>query len=261
MHITDSIRFRLRAVSIHLIISLLILGLVIYIVKYLWYPYPHFKINGGFPGLRILVLVDLFAGPLVTFVLFNKNKKTKERMIDICLIAIIQLSLLGYGLIQIHKRKPVVMTIDYFGIARSATYQEIADQIDSFEQKTKTLDTQTKPPLVFIRKAKTQEEKEAVVAYLFVRGNGLTGAAFLYESTTSPDYIEQLKSASQNSSQSLLKRKPHIKTMISEYEKNNGSNFLYFPFYADEGKAILVLNDDGSFKEFIGVEKVDITDH
>ena len=67
----QSIKSRLSAAGIHFIESLVIISLLVTIVIMLWYPQPYFSASGGWQGLRIVALVDLVLGPLITFAIFE----------------------------------------------------------------------------------------------------------------------------------------------------------------------------------------------
>lgn len=112
-------RDKLKAFIIHLAISL-VLVLVAYIVMHLlWYPTPLFKATDAGKIFIMILLVDLILGPLLTFVVYKKNKKTL--CMDLTVIVLIQLSALGYGLYSIYQARPVwiAYTVDRFELVRA----------------------------------------------------------------------------------------------------------------------------------------------
>ncbi|MEJ2115130.1 MAG: type IV pilin accessory protein, partial [Gammaproteobacteria bacterium] len=76
-------------------ISAAIISFVFTLIFFIWYPRPYFQANGAWSVIRILILVDLVMGPLLTLVLFKKGKP--GLVLDLCLVAIIQLTALIYG--------------------------------------------------------------------------------------------------------------------------------------------------------------------
>ena len=56
---SGTIMTKLRAFAIHLAASILIFLAFLGMTFFVWYPMPHFEINGGWDVLRILAGVDL----------------------------------------------------------------------------------------------------------------------------------------------------------------------------------------------------------
>ena len=104
---------RLKASGIHLGISLVIALLAALLVFGLWYPYPYREISGGRELFFIVVIVDVILGPLITLAVFNRAKPWPELRRDLALVALIQLSALGYGLWTVFVARPVHMVFEY----------------------------------------------------------------------------------------------------------------------------------------------------
>jgi len=107
---------KIKAFSIHLVISAAVVGIVFVLIFFLWYPKPFFEANGAWIVLRILIGVDLIMGPLLTLIVYKKGKK--GLILDLCLIAAIQLTALTYGTSVIYGARPyyLVFTVDRFEI-------------------------------------------------------------------------------------------------------------------------------------------------
>jgi len=107
---------KIKAFSIHLAISATIVGIVFALIFFFWYPKPFFEANGAWTVLRILIGVDLIMGPLLTLILYKKGKK--GLVLDLCLIAAIQLTALTYGTSVIYGARPyyLVFVVDRFEI-------------------------------------------------------------------------------------------------------------------------------------------------
>lgn len=99
------IKNKLKAAGIHLLISLF-LALICFLVVYLvWYPNPLVKAT-GVGGLFLMMLgIDLILGPAFTFIVYKKFKKTLK--FDLCVIAIIQISAMVYGIYSMYEGRPV----------------------------------------------------------------------------------------------------------------------------------------------------------
>ncbi|MFN0162532.1 MAG: hypothetical protein ACKVQQ_14975 [Burkholderiales bacterium] len=102
---------RARAAGIHLGLSTLAVGILAAAMHAWWYPPPFFMIDGGWQVLRLIVLVDVVAGPLLTFVVFNRAKPELRR--DLSVIALLQVGAFIYGAWVMHAHRPAfVVQVD-----------------------------------------------------------------------------------------------------------------------------------------------------
>lgn len=103
------IKEKLTAAVIHGFISLLVGLLAAFIVFYIWYPSPLDQISKG-ANLFLLVLgVEICLGPLMSLVIYNTNKPRSELVRDYCIIGVIQLAALFYGLYSVALSRPVYL--------------------------------------------------------------------------------------------------------------------------------------------------------
>lgn len=111
---------------VHLAISLVIFSFVIFIVFFIWYPYPYYKNAGGTELFLLVFFIDLTIGPFLTFVVFNTKKQRSELVRDLAFIAVIQLAALAYGLHSTYKARPIFLVheVDRFKVV---TLAEIDD--------------------------------------------------------------------------------------------------------------------------------------
>jgi len=92
MHFTRSSAF-----VAHLIISLLVFSTLVLTMYFFWFPGELFFLDGGLEGLKLVAMVDLVLGPLLTILLIKPGKKKKLIAIDLSMIALLQLTALAYG--------------------------------------------------------------------------------------------------------------------------------------------------------------------
>ena len=97
-------RARLFAALIHLSASVLLIGLLAAGMWFALYPPPYFWIDGGWSVLRILILVDVILGPILTFVVFNRAKREWKR--DLAIIAAVQVLAFAYGAYTMERYRP-----------------------------------------------------------------------------------------------------------------------------------------------------------
>lgn len=111
-------RPRLRAASIHLALSAVVASLAAFLVFGLWYPRPYGEISGGSELFRLVVVVDVVLGPLITFAVFNRAKPLKELRRDLAIVVCLQLAGLAYGLWSVQQARPVYLVheIDRFRV-------------------------------------------------------------------------------------------------------------------------------------------------
>ena len=112
---------RFKAAGIHLVISLVIAALAAALVFYVWYPSPYGQLSGGRELFLILISVDVILGPLITLFIFNRAKPLRELRRDLAVVALIQLSALGYGMWTVFVARPVhlVFEVDRFRVVHA----------------------------------------------------------------------------------------------------------------------------------------------
>lgn len=96
---------RWKAASIHFLISALVLGSVVGLVVWRWYPPALFTMAKAGPLLGTLAAVDLVLGPLLTLVVYRAGKRGLK--LDLTVIALVQVAALAYGLWTLWQSRPV----------------------------------------------------------------------------------------------------------------------------------------------------------
>ena len=108
---------RLAAFGWHLAISCAIVAVVTVVVWLFWNPGPFFVHDGGLQMLRMLVLVDVVVGPMLTLLVFRRGKRELRR--DLAVIALLQLVALGYGVGVAYLYRPafaVLVEKNFFSV-------------------------------------------------------------------------------------------------------------------------------------------------
>lgn len=115
---------RLKAFLIHLLISACIAAAVIFVVFVVWYPAPLHTAVGVTQIFLILLAVDVVLGPLLTLLVYKVGKKTL--VMDLTVIALLQLSALGYGLSTVAEGRPawLVYGANRFELVRALDIDE-----------------------------------------------------------------------------------------------------------------------------------------
>jgi hypothetical protein len=127
-------RLRLKALLVHLLISTVIFLGVMAVVYWSWFPGALIKL-GALQGLAIVVLVDLVLGPLLTFIVFNPQKKSLK--FDLLVIALLQLAGLTYGLVQLESQRIVahVLMDDQLHIVHKAEMVEAGNTVTDIKER------------------------------------------------------------------------------------------------------------------------------
>jgi hypothetical protein len=122
---------KIPAFLIHFAISGLLVVTLAAAVYLIWYPSPYLEHDGARDILRIVILVDVVLGPLLTLVLFRRGKKGAAR--DVGIVATLQLVafVYGAGLIMIYRPAFLVYADDSFYVVR---WPEVAEQSKDHER-------------------------------------------------------------------------------------------------------------------------------
>ena len=99
---------KLKAFLIHLALSAVIISALVSLVIIFWFPSPFLGVTDFKDIALILIIIDLVLGPILTFVVFNPNKKSLK--FDLSVIATIQIMALSYGLYMLYLTHPVYIT-------------------------------------------------------------------------------------------------------------------------------------------------------
>ncbi len=92
---------KLKAALIHLGLSILLVGLSIGSIIFFFFPTLFIGISDFKEVASIIISVDLILGPLLTFVVFQPQKKTLK--FDLSVIAAVQMSALVYGAFALYR--------------------------------------------------------------------------------------------------------------------------------------------------------------
>ena len=123
-------KFRLKAFSLHLLGSASALTLILGTLYFGWYRWPGWRLADATTVVVVLVGVDLVLGPLMTFIIANKNKSRRELTRDIGIIVAVQVCALIYGSASLWSGRPL-----YYAFSVNILQMVQAYDIDSHESK------------------------------------------------------------------------------------------------------------------------------
>lgn len=102
--------FRIKAFLIHASVSIIIALICLYVVFFLWHPYPLAKAVGVVDIFILMITIDTILGPMLTLLLAREGKKGLK--FDLSLVILLQLSALTYGIHSILNNRPVWIAFD-----------------------------------------------------------------------------------------------------------------------------------------------------
>src|SRR5580698_2143194 len=100
-------RFRIKAFSLHLASSAIVLTLILGALYLGWYRWPGWHLTEVTQVVLIMVCVDVVLGPTLTFIIANQKKSRRELTRDIGIIVTIQLCALIYGSASLWNGRPL----------------------------------------------------------------------------------------------------------------------------------------------------------
>lgn len=132
-------RIRVRAALIHLAGSILVAALAATLVFTLWYPWPYRIVSGGSELFALLVSVDVVLGPLITLAIFDRRKPWVSLRRDLCVVVLLQVIALGYGLHTTFIARPVVLALEGNRFRAVQSLGVVAEELPSAPEPLRTL--------------------------------------------------------------------------------------------------------------------------
>jgi hypothetical protein len=121
-------RFRLKAVGLHLSASACVLSLILGTLYFGWYSWPGWYLTDVSHVVIVMAGVDVVVGPLLTFVIARASKPRRELVRDISMIVAVQLVALIYGTVSLWNGRPL-----YYAYSETVLQLVQAYDIDSEE--------------------------------------------------------------------------------------------------------------------------------
>jgi hypothetical protein len=101
---------RYSAFGVHIGMSAFLVGMAAIVVFIYLYPELLAYVSGVHEIFLMLFLIDVVLGPLITLIIFNKQKKELRR--DLAIIGLIQVVALVYGMSVIYGARPVFVVFN-----------------------------------------------------------------------------------------------------------------------------------------------------
>ena len=241
--LSKNILTRFKATSIHLTISILAFIIILYFIIFHWFPDPHFKVNGGWQGVRIMIFVDFVLGPCLTLILFNPTKSKKAIIFDLSIITMIQISAFTWGVYAVHSQRPIGLTFSQLTRTIYPILQEELEIQGKTPYDLQQISSAGKPPVFFAREAVTEEEQAGVFSYEFIEGIPDYKLTFLLEPAS--DHIDELFNASLEKTRLPPKSFKDIRHNYLEDNNLDENDLAFVPFEGRYGYSLLVFDRTG----------------
>ena len=126
----------LRAAALHFSLTVLVAIVVSVLVFFVWYPWPFYEMVPGKSLFWLVIGIDVVCGPLLTLVLWNPAKSSRELFLDLSIVALIQLAALIYGIHNVYQARPVhvVFEVDRLRLvtASEIDHADLAQALPAF---------------------------------------------------------------------------------------------------------------------------------
>jgi hypothetical protein len=148
---------RWKAAGFHLLVSLIVILAVSAAMIGSWYGIELFSLMGAGRLIAVLAIINVLAGPFLTWVVFKPGKK--HLRLDLAIIVLLQVGFLAWGLHFMWKSRPVFLVgvLDRFELV-FADELEREDLADGRRPEYRTLPA-TRPRLVGAELGSTPEER------------------------------------------------------------------------------------------------------
>ncbi|MGI9259800.1 MAG: TfpX/TfpZ family type IV pilin accessory protein [Gammaproteobacteria bacterium] len=238
-----------NAFLLHLSVSALVVGAICAVIFYFWYPAPYFDAKGAGGVLRVLVGVDLILGPALTLILYKPRKP--GLLLDLSVIAAIQLGALIYGTTVIFQERPyyAVFAVDRFEVI---AYRDAdASMIKHDALRTKPL----RGPILAV--ASLPEDPAAFQRLLEETVfEGQPDIQYRPEYWDPYDVSSDVVARRARSLATLVEEKPETEVSISRFARSlerNVSDFSYVPLVGKDRSFVFVI-------DAVTAEPIDIID-
>jgi hypothetical protein len=121
-----AMKFRLKALGLHLLASASALSLILGSLYLGWYRWPGWYLADVLHVVLVMAGVDVVVGPLLTFVIAKAGKPRRELARDISIIVAVQLFALIYGTVSLWSGRPL-----YYAYSETVLQMVQAYDIDS----------------------------------------------------------------------------------------------------------------------------------
>ena len=225
------IKDKFKAFLIHISISICIVTCLYFFIRQ-WYPLFYFDVLNILPIFLMLIGVDVFIGPLLTLVVYKKNKP--GLFFDLFIIISLQFTAFSYGSYTVYTERPLflIYSVDRFIIVT-------ANSINSKDIKNPEF-LLNSPQILAAHMPETTDEKNKLVMSVLSGGPDIEYQPNQYETLSNQKNLLLAKGLTIEQLQKYSKVSKKIKKEEQQY---NNEQLLAFPLVNTKGKDWLLLFD------------------
>ena len=243
---------RIKAAAIHLSISFFIVAIAITYMLLVWYPNGYFLIMGGIKLIIILACVDVVVGPLLTFVVFNLQKKSLR--FDLACIAVVQIAALVYGSYVIFESRPTFTAFNKDKFQISAVVDIAPEELAKAKNPKWKSYSITGPELVAIGTPDKSDRAETMFAMMESDSANRYPRLYVEYSKHIDEVIKAAKPL-----EKLSENNPENKKTVSAFIKainRPQSDFLYLPISSELAEMSAIVDaKTGDFIQIIDAKQ------
>jgi hypothetical protein len=239
-----------NAATIHFGVSFLVAALTAIVVFGLWYPYPYREFSGGRELFLLVICIDIICGPILTFVLFNPEKRRTELWRDLGLVSLIQIVALIYGVHTVWEARPLflVQEIDRFKVVQGPSVD--GNALDALSDNLKP-SIFSGPLVVAIREPKNTAEREKIMFESLQGGADYAERPEFYLPYEGANALKSLKRARPLAV--FLQKQPAqlvAATALAKQKNADIAQWMYLPVVARQDW-VAVLDKQGQIQGFL----------
>lgn len=232
---------KIKAFLVHLMLSIGLLAIILLMIYFIWYPYPLLKAVGGEHIFLLLVVIDVVLGPILTFIVYKKHKKTLK--FDLAVIGLIQVAALIYGVQSLLLAKPswIVFNQNKFELVQ---YNQII--VKDIQDSQFTAKLWSKPDFVAVKLSSHVGERSEQILQEVLTGVSLAQQPENYVSLASKNrqLISEAKALTELSNFNNVSK---VKRILSKYTAAT----LWLPLKTNGLDMVVLLNNDGNVVEIV----------
>ena len=231
---------RFQAFAIHLMISCVVVLAFLTVMKQFWYPDFFFEASAGWGVLKILIMVDLVLGPLITLIIFKSGKPGLK--FDLSVIAALQVVALLYGGSIVFQNRPgyLVFAVDRFEVV-AATLVDDAVIPDAGLRRT----VANPIPIVYASLPEDQDARDKILFEVVAGGADIEMRPELYQPFQ--ENFDKVFMKSINISM-LISKDNEAGNRVREFvsgENAKPGDFLYYPLVGKNKDMLIVFPRSG----------------
>ncbi len=227
---------KIKAASLHLLLSAIFITLSIGAVLYFWFPDSLIHVS-NFKEISLLIIsIDLVLGPLLTFVVFSPQKKSLK--FDLGVVAIIQIAAFSYGIFSLYQVHPVYIA---FNVDRFTLVRAIDAKPEKAIDNTFKISKLSSPKLVVAKLPTDEQEQSDLLMEVLDGAPDIALRPNLYHPYA--DNIQDILTKSLDPK--LIFKDEESKKKLSVFINTHGKkkeDYAYLPIEGISNDAIWVLN-------------------